>query len=126
MLVKITVRFIYIFLLLISGVIRVCAQDNLQFIENKGQWDQSVKFKGDLQAGLFMLTQDGYKVILHKTDDVSRIAEWVHRGNDAPKNADPVANVQIPVIDQTSSIVLHSHQYQMRLLNANPKAIIIP
>jgi len=126
MLVKITVRFIYIFLLLISGVIRVCAQDNLQFIENKGQWDQSVKFKGDLQAGLFMLTQDGYKVILHKTDDVSRIAEWVHRGNDATKNADPVANVQIPVIDQTSSIVLHSHQYQMRLLNANPKAIIIP
>ena len=126
MLVKIIVRSIYIFLLLISGVIQVRAQDNLQFIENKGQWHQSVKFKGDLQAGLFMLTQDGYKVILHKTEDVSRIAEWVHRGNDASKNADPVANVQIPIIDQPSSIVLHSHQYQMRLLNANPKATIIP
>ena len=126
MLVKIILRSTYIFLLLISGVIQVWAQDNLQFIENKGQWHQSVKFKGDLQAGLFMLTQDGYKVILHKTEDVSRIAEWVHRGNDASKNADPVANVQIPIIDQPSSIVLHSHQYQMRLLNANPKATIIP
>ena len=126
MLVKTTVRFIYIFLLLITGVIGVSAQDNLQFIENKGQWDQSVKFKGDLQAGLFMLTQDGYKVVLHKTEDISRIAEWVHRGKDELKSADPAASVQIPVFDQSSSIVLHSHQYQMRLLNANPKPTIIP
>ena len=126
MLVKTSVRCTYIFLLLFSGVIRVCAQDNLQFIENKGQWDQSVKFKGDLQAGLFMLTQDGYKVILHKTDDISRIAEWAHRGNEASNNTELVASLQTPVFNEPSSVVLHSHQYQMRLLNANPKTTIIP
>ena len=126
MLVKIILRSTYIFLLLISGVIQVWAQDNLQFIENKGQWHQSVKFKGDLQAGLFMLTQDGYKVVLHKTDDLSRLAEWAHRGNEATKNVDQIASLQIPVLNQPASIVLHSHQYQMRLLNANPKATIIP
>ncbi|MBU3745606.1 MAG: hypothetical protein FGM61_13865, partial [Sediminibacterium sp.] len=59
---------IQLFFLLFWGGGNLCAQDYLQFIENKGQWHNSVTYKGDLSAGSFMLTKDGYKVILHSTE----------------------------------------------------------
>jgi len=115
-------------IVLFLGASRVYAQDNLQFVENKGQWHESVKFKGDLPSGLFMLTRDGYKVILHKPEDLARLGEMVHHGNLISSSDGPVASVQTPVIDNIAAapVILHSHQYQMRLLNANPNSIILP
>ena len=115
-------------IVLFFGASRVYAQDNLQFVENKGQWHESVKFKGDLPSGLFMLTRDGYKVILHKPEDLARLGEMVHHGNPISSSDAPLASVQTPVIDKNAAakVVLHSHQYQMRLLNANPNSTILP
>jgi len=117
---------IQLFFLLLWGGGNLYAQDYLQFIENKGQWHNSVTYKGDLSAGSFMLTKDGYKVILHNTEDLTRIGEWIHKGPEMKSTDAQPATMQVPVIDFVDAPLLRSHQYQMRLLNANPNAQIIP
>ena len=118
--------FFQLFLLLFLGRVDIYAQDYLQFIENKGQWHNSVIYKGDLSAGTFMLTKDGYKVILHNTQDLERMAEWIHKGPEPNSTDANAATVQVPIMDFADAPVLRSHQYQMRLLNANSNAQIIP
>jgi hypothetical protein len=50
------------------------SQNYLEFIENKGQWDKQVKFKGDISAGSFLLQSTGYRVVLYNKDDLNRWA----------------------------------------------------
>jgi hypothetical protein len=64
MLVKTRVRFVYIFFLLFVGVIRLFAQDNLQFIENKGQWEAAIHYKSEVPSGAFFLEKNGFTVLL--------------------------------------------------------------
>ena len=54
----------------------LCAQ--LTFIENKGQWDNSVKFKINMQAGAVFLEKNGFTVVVHNPQDLQRFSEQVH------------------------------------------------
>jgi hypothetical protein len=56
------------------------SQNYLEFIENKGQWDKQVKFKGDIGAGSFLLQSTGYRVVLYNKEDMNRVGESMHRG----------------------------------------------
>src|SRR5581483_11684602 len=49
-----------------------------EFVENKGQWDSKIKFKGELPAGEFYLQPTGFTVALHNTDDLKRFFERSH------------------------------------------------
>ena len=44
---------------------------SFEFIENKGQWTDSVDFKGELGSGAFFLQKDGFTVLLHHPKDLS-------------------------------------------------------
>lgn len=93
-------NFLYLlFFFIFSWKTNVFSQDQLQFIENKGQWHESVTYKGDLSAGMFILTKDGYKVILHNMDDLTRIGEVTHRHveSEATKSS---AGLQRPMAPQ--------------------------
>jgi len=118
-----TLRYTLILALLI-GPFSSFAQDQLQFIENKGQWHESVKFKGDLSAGMFILTKDGYKVVLHNQEELAQIGEATHGRHEVTPSGSS-AGLQRPMTTQMPA-VLHSHQYQMRFLNANPTPTIVP
>ena len=50
----------------------------LQFIENKGQWDNKVNFKADIQAGAFFMEQKGFTVLQHNTEDLEKLASLTH------------------------------------------------
>ncbi|MCA6493375.1 MAG: hypothetical protein IM572_11955, partial [Chitinophagaceae bacterium] len=102
----------------------VFSQDQLQFIENKGQWHESVTFKGDLSAGMFILTKDGYKVILHNHEDLARIGEATHGHKESTVKHTSADNPQPEA--PRMPITLRSHQYQMKLINANPTPQIVP
>ena len=54
-------------------VLRLSAQSNLEFIENKGQWDPAVKFKADIPTGAFFLHPKGFTVLLQSEDDLKKI-----------------------------------------------------
>ena len=111
------------------------AQDYLQFIENKGQWDPQIKFKGEMAGGAFMLQATGYRVLVHNNADINALAQSSH----APK-APTVAmgtGVELGTVKQdtvqsitnetkTGNIILRSHIYEMRFLNGNKDPRIIP
>lgn len=91
----------------------------LQFVENKGQWDNSVKFKSDFKGGDLVLKPGGYKVVLHNRDDLKAMAEYF--GNH-PDNT----NGKQKIAAQVRNFVIHSHAYEINFLNADSNAVAIP
>src|SRR5581483_283724 len=60
--------------LFIIGAMQVIAQgpSSFEFIENKGQWDKQVAFRGQIPAGSFYLNKNGFTVVQHNADDLMR------------------------------------------------------
>jgi gliding motility-associated-like protein len=124
-----TIGRIAVFVLVCSNAF---AQNYLEFIENKGQWDPKIKFKGEMSAGSFMLQSSGYRVVLYDPNDLNKIRESIHAHPDNTGLQKQVSSTDIPsnTIGQgnggASSTVLHGHVYEMRFLNANKNPKIIP
>jgi len=57
------------------------AQDgssNIEFVENKGQWDSRVKFRGEIGVGAVFLENNGYSALLYNIEDLDRITNNHH------------------------------------------------
>ncbi len=66
---------------LVFSVFRLSAQysTNLEFVENKGQWDTSlIKFKASMSTGALFMQQHGFTVLLNDTNDIVRIGKIMH------------------------------------------------
>ncbi|HVX48913.1 MAG TPA: hypothetical protein VHB48_02110, partial [Chitinophagaceae bacterium] len=54
----------------------------LEFVENKGQWNSNIRFKGAFANGAVAIKPDGgFRVMLYNTDDLERIARYIHGKN---------------------------------------------
>lgn len=101
------------------------SQNYLEFIENKGQWDKNIRYKGEMTTGSFLLQDNGYRVVLYNKEDLSRIGESVHaHGMKEAGQKETVANEEVPKPGEPQS--LRGHAYEMRFLNANKNPQIIP
>jgi len=43
----------------------VALSQNIEFIENKGQWDEHVRFMGQVPNGAFFIHNNGFTVLQH-------------------------------------------------------------
>ena len=79
----------------------------MQFVENRGQWDTRVEYKGDFSAGSFLLENKGFAVVMHNTSDLQAISARLHGPN--------------PVVSD-DPVVLRSHNYTVDFIgnNSNP------
>jgi hypothetical protein len=50
----------------------------LQFVENKGQWDSRVNFRADIQTGAFFIERKGFTVLQHNSHDLEELAAMSH------------------------------------------------
>ncbi len=68
----------FLFLLMVTffGAENLYAQ--VEFIENKGQWDPRVKFMSNAGDGSFFLTQKGYTISQYSPDDIENIKDQRH------------------------------------------------
>lgn len=116
-------------LLLMLTTINSSAQSysSLELVENKGQWNEQVKFKGALGNGAFFLQPQGYKLLLHNKEDLERLAEITH-GHPHKKDEPSLAVKQAthPKLPQEEKLILHSHAYEMKFLGSTANAQIIP
>jgi gliding motility-associated-like protein len=89
----------------------------IEFIQNKGQWDKNIVFRGDLNNGSFFLQKTGVAVLLHNGDDLRRLTESHHgqRPGDGPITA-----------KQGAPEVIHSHYYTIDFVGAKQDVRIIP
>ncbi len=114
----------------------IWGQNYLEFIENKGQWDPAIKYKGDINTGSFALQSTGYRVLLHNREDLAKLAQRSHSyvpvsentrstSVNGQKSPLPVEEAGIPPKNDPD-LVMRSHAYEMRFLNGNPHPTIIP
>ncbi|MEJ7685272.1 MAG: hypothetical protein WKG06_46990 [Segetibacter sp.] len=94
---------------------------NLEFIENKGQWDKSIKFKGIMNNGSFSLMEKGFMVLQSKPEDLEKMFNSFH-GVSHVTTQNTAAK---PVISDKSKngITVHSHAYNVAFLNAQTPVI---
>lgn len=85
----------------------------VSFIENKGQWNEKVKFSVNNGSSNIFLLSKGYKVSLNSASDLKAIADHLSRHHN---NHDKASN---------KKLLLRSHAYEVNFVNANPLAEII-
>jgi gliding motility-associated-like protein len=105
----------YILLLLSTLLAITCFSQNIEFIENKGQWDKKVLFMGKVSAGSFFVHRDGFTVLQNNAADWEQLHDLTHnRGvNESTRNA-------------ARKLVLRSHAYTVNFEGANPQATVLP
>jgi len=86
---------------------------NIEFVENKGQWDPKIKFAGKVNAGAFYVQQKGFQVLQHNVDDWKKITETIHDHHGGKSNL-------------SAPLTLRSHAYQVQFVNGNENPQIIP
>lgn len=84
---------------------------NIEFIENKGQWNKNVTFKGELNNGAIFLEKDGYTVLQHNDKDLNNITSFYHAHR-------PISN--------SENLILRSNAYKVKFLNASTQSKQIP
>jgi gliding motility-associated-like protein len=114
---KILLALPFIFLMLLFAR-KAAAQ--MQFIQNKGQWDSRVDFKGDYQNGGFFIEPQGFTVLMHNAGDLKALIEYMH-----PHGGAHAPNEQ-PVGSNGPQFLLRSHAYKVKFDGANQKVKAIP
>lgn len=102
-------RKITLLLCFIFAGISVNAQ--IQFIENKGQWDQQVKFRTEAGDGAFYLEEKGFTISQYSPDDINTLrsagSHTASAGNEKPRGKK-----------------IRAHAYKVNFLNAQTPEII--
>src|SRR6266487_5424819 len=108
---KRTLRYtsLIVFVCLVQASVLNAQYGNIEFIENKGQWNDQVKFLGRVNAGEFYIQQNGFMVVQHSPSDWARVSEITHRHAHDKKDEN----------QKETRITLHSHAYQVKFLNGN-------
>jgi len=58
------------------------AQEAIQFVENKGQWNAAVRYRGEVSNGVFFIQENGHTILQHHPVDMERLQAAKHQGND--------------------------------------------
>ena len=85
----------------------------IEFIQNKGQWDSKINYKGDFASGTFYLHNDGFTINLNDTGDLKKAAE-MHHGH-------PNKNGEV-----AKEFTFHAHAYKVSFVGANKNPVILP
>ncbi|HEY0751457.1 MAG TPA: SBBP repeat-containing protein, partial [Chitinophagaceae bacterium] len=93
-------------------------QAPIQFIENKGQWDKSVQFMGEVPAGAFFVQKSGYTVVQQNHDDLRELHDKMHG------HAYAHGHEKNDVKDNQRGRI-RSHAYEVKLLGSNPNPEVI-
>ena len=129
-------RGIYIIVGLVAAFLRGFGQQgasNIEFVENKGQWDSRVQFKGELPAGALFLEKKGFSVILYDTSDLQALT-LAHHGvakaaggkyNSAGSPGGGALPGGMPA-SAAGKDMLRAHAYRVSFMDASENVEIVP
>ena len=104
----------FLYLTCLTGAIQAQNFSNIEFIQNKGQWDSRVKYLGQIPAGSFFIRSTGFTVLQYNHADLERIYEKID------------GHAQIEDAKERQNSVLRSHSYNVDFVGASPVFDIIP
>ncbi len=108
-------------LLTLTVILLLNGYGQMEFIQNKGQWDKRAQYKGDYGNGAFFIESKGFTVLLHHPDDLEALMEAGH-----PKHSTTAAAEKAKAAVPGNKFVLRSHAYQVKFSGANGRAKAIP
>jgi gliding motility-associated-like protein len=97
------------------SVLSSWSQGNIEFIENKGQWDSQVRYKGEVSNGAFFIRSGGFTVLQHNPVDLAKAAQFMHGHTTDGKLA-----------KSTDEIIIRSHAWNVDFIGASENVSIIP
>jgi hypothetical protein len=133
-------RGFYFIMALLAVAVRGFAQDgasNIEFTENKGQWDPKVRFKGELPTGALFLEKKGFSVLLYNADDLTALT-GAHHGISAVtagaaggatvtgSSAPALTKGSLPAQRGAVVDMLRRHAYRVNFADANEEVEILP
>jgi gliding motility-associated-like protein len=103
---------------LVATSLATTAQDysNIEFVENKGQWDPRIKYKGDVNAGSVFITDKGFTILQHNAEDYAALQEALHQFNS--KSAESLRK-------QYGKTTIRSHAIAVEFIGASPKMKVV-
>ena len=104
----------HILLLLSCLFVKTALGQNIEFVENKGQWDSRVKFMGDFGVSAFFIHPNGYTVLQNHPEDWQQASAKPGHGHDHGNKKGHEKKM------------LRSHAYKVDFLGGNPNPQIIP
>lgn len=103
----------YLVVLLLLSLLEGMAQPAIPFIENKGQWDDRVLYRGEVSNGYVYLRAGGLTILRHDPNDLNELAARKH-GIDARGRS----------IMPQSPFTIRSHAWHVDFVGANQKAFV--
>ncbi len=73
------IRLLSLFVLL-AVTNSVLAQANIEFVENKGQWEKQVLYKGNVSNGDFYIRNGGVTMVQYNPVDLANVLQLMHDG----------------------------------------------
>jgi gliding motility-associated-like protein len=125
------IRTFIIGILLLTAGIHAVAQDgssNIEFVENKGQWDKQVDFRGEMTMGAFFLQHKGFTVMLQDSNGLKSIRDHGIASRSPLAGGAPGAGKGgvFGAGDPNIGMSLRSHAYRVSFIGAREEAEIIP
>jgi gliding motility-associated-like protein len=117
--------------LLTVATLIVCAftaNAQMEFIENKGQWNNDVKFRGNFSSGSFFLEKAGFTVDMHNEEDLQLINNIMH--GTANASSVPALNYnqasKHPLPSDFPEVAVRSHAYKVKFLGSSSLIQAVP
>jgi len=109
-------HFIILAVLIIPALtVRAQSYNNIEFIENKGQWDSRVTYRGNVSNGAFFLREGGFTVLQYNPVDFANLQRFIH-GQAAGGE----------LLREGDSTTLRYHSFNVDFLGASPSIKSIP
>jgi gliding motility-associated-like protein len=89
--------------------------NNIEFIENKGQWDSKVKYKGEVNNGAIFIRNGGFTILQNNAGDMQKLRDMLHGHRE---DGNPVSRNQ--------PLTLRSHAYNVDFIGAEPSMLVMP
>ncbi|MGC4102699.1 DUF7948 domain-containing protein [Ferruginibacter sp.] len=110
-------------LTIISTVfVALAVNAQMEFVENKGQWDNKINFRGDFTSGSFFLEGRGFTVDMHNPDDLLKLSVLEH--GQLPSNGPGPSSTSKDVT--YPSVTVRSHAYKVNFLGSTNNIEVVP
>ncbi len=117
----ITLKPLIFFLAFVALAVPAISQDynNIEFVENKGQWDSRVKFKAEVNAGAVFVTATGFTILQHNKQDYALM--------EAMTNVHNTTSTRPPgtLAKSDGKLVVRSHAYNVDFVGASPNMQVV-
>lgn len=88
---------------------------NIEFIQNNGQWDSRVKYRGDVSNGNFYIRENGFTIVQHNPADFGQLGTFLHGQHPDGR-----------MVKSTDKMVVRSHSWHVDFVGASKAARVIP